>query len=194
MADALPMATRDKLAPTELGDLRRHTRVADGAASTFPQLVAQHQARVAGLAYRLLGWRADVEDVVQDVFVTALEYLPGFRGDCRLDTWLYRLTVSQCRRERRRRFFRWRLLRAARDEAEPPAPGAAETQERAAEVRAAVRSLPQRYREVVVLRYLEDLPIEEIALILGLRRNAVEVRLTRARERLRQMLGQWDED
>ncbi len=193
------MATREMLAATEPDDPPRRTRLADADPAAFPGLIAQHQARIAGLAYRLLGWRTGIEDVVQDVFVTALEYLPRFRGDCRLETWLYRLTVSRCRRERRRQFLRLRLWRTACDEAQPvaadPPPGqAAATRERAAQVRAAVRRLSQRDREVIVLRYLEDLPVDEISRILGLKRNAVEVRLSRARNRLRQSLGDWKED
>ncbi len=62
-------------------------------------------------------------------------------------------------------------------------------QEATQQVQTAVRELPPRYREVVVLRYLEDLPVDEIAQILGLARNAVEVRLTRARQQLQRRLG-----
>jgi RNA polymerase sigma-70 factor (ECF subfamily) len=56
-------------------------------------------------------------------------------------------------------------------------------------VRAAVRALPARYREVVVLRYLEELPIAEIGQLLDLKPNTVEVRLTRARAALRTALA-----
>jgi RNA polymerase sigma-70 factor, ECF subfamily len=61
--------------------------------------------------------------------------------------------------------------------------------EKLGQVRKIVKSLPARYREVVVLRYLEELPIETVAEALGLSRNTVEVRLHRARGRLRDRLA-----
>src|SRR5262245_50155020 len=78
---------------------------------TFEQLVAQHQSRVARLAQRLLGWRdADVQDVVQEVFVCAWAHLASFRGESSIETWLTRLTINQCRSHRRRRLARVSLL------------------------------------------------------------------------------------
>jgi RNA polymerase sigma-70 factor (ECF subfamily) len=66
--------------------------------------------------------------------------------------------------------------------------------ERSEQVRRAVRELPVRYREVVVLRYLEGMDAEGTARVLGLSRNAMEVRLHRAKRRLREMLGAWVEE
>jgi len=65
--------------------------------------------------------------------------------------------------------------------------------ELAADVRAAIARLPPTYREVVVLRYLEELGIDEVATVLGLRRNTVEVRLSRARQQLEKTLARWVE-
>jgi RNA polymerase sigma-70 factor (ECF subfamily) len=58
----------------------------------------------------------------------------------------------------------------------------------AEKIRLAVNKLPGRYREPMILKYLQDIPTEEIAGILGLNKNAVEVRLSRARQKIRQML------
>lgn len=157
-------------------------RCVRGEVGAFGELVAVHQQRIAALAYRLLGWRGDVEDVVQDVFLAALCKLPEFRGECRMSTWLYRITVNRCRR-------RPRVLGRLRPRALGPHAAASPTQdaqqrETHAEVREAVRRLRPREREVVVLRYLEELPIDQIGQVLNLSRNAVEVRLSRARQRL----------
>ncbi len=178
-------ATAAGLAADERGLVGRCRR---GELLASAQLVARYQDRVAGLAYRLLGWRGDIEDVVQDVFVSVLQNLPRFRGECRFTTWLYRITASECRRARRKRLLRMKFWRpdppAARRAAGVGEANPAGQREISERVRAAVRGLPRRYREVVVLRHLEDLPIAEIGQILGLRPNAVEVRLSRARTQL----------
>ena len=163
-----------------------------GDPAVFAQLVAQYQDRVAGLAFRLLGWGHDTEDVVQDVFVAVLQNLPSFRGQSRLATWIYRITVNQCRRYRRKRLLRlnfWRRAERPASDVALAAAGPATTVETRQQVRTAVAAPAQPHREVVVLRYLEGLDIPEIAEILGLSRNAVEVRLSRAREQLRSVLG-----
>jgi RNA polymerase sigma-70 factor (ECF subfamily) len=146
------------------------------------------------LAWRLLGWRGDVEDVVQEVFIAAMLNLKKFRGESGFGTWLMALTVNRCRREQRKRMLRWMLWERWRKEVESGGEKAADeaaiVQERSERVRRAVRGLPARYREVIVLRYIEQVPIEEIAEVLHLSRSAVEVRLHRGREQLREVLGE----
>jgi len=160
---------------------------------SFEQLVAEHQNRVARLCYRLLGWREEVEDVVQEVFLTALGALAGFRGQSSVSTWLTTITVNTCRSHLRKRGVSLRLLSAIRGSTEPRTAGPADrelmTRERFERVRRVVRKLPWKHREVVVLRYLEEMAVPEIADALGLSRNAVEVRLNRARKRLREDLA-----
>lgn len=173
---------------TAIDDAAITARFALGDPAVFAQLVAQYQDRVAGLAFRLLGWGHDVEDVVQDVFVAVLQNLSSFRGQSRLATWIYRITVNECRRHRRKRLLRLNFWRQPKPSVEDGPPRAA-TIEIQQQVRSAVAALAQPHREVVVLRYLEGLDIPEIAQILGLSRNAVEVRLSRARDRLRSVLG-----
>ncbi len=73
----------------------------------------------------------------------------------------------------------------------PPADAAALGNERAARVRAALQRLPAQAREVLVLRYLEDLSADQIGAILGLSRNAVDVRLNRARQRMKDSLAEF---
>ena len=163
-----------------------------GDDSAFDRIVERHSAEVAALANRLLGWPGEVDDVVQDVFVAAFVSLKKFRGECRPRTWLYTITVNKCRSRR----ARWRRRRLGRlDDSEVMA-GHDESAERPAmdeetfvTVRRAVQVLPRKYREVVVLRYLQGLEPGEISELLGIRVNAVQVRLNRARARLREHLG-----
>lgn len=149
----------------------------------FERLVMDERERVARLAYRLLGWSHEAEDVVQDVFVTAMRQAPRFRGQARVSTWLARITINLCRSRLRRKAIFGRWFEAVRRTTPREAPAYQPPVDE--QVRAAVRALPWRYREVVVLRYLEELSVDEICALLGARRGAIEVRLNRAREMLR---------
>jgi len=162
-----------------------------GDDSAFDRIVERHSAEIAALANRLLGWPGDVDDVVQDVFVAAFVHLKKFRGDCRLRTWLYTITVNKCRSYRL-----GRRLRAGKVSDLEAAVGQDQGAERPAmdketfgRVRRAVQALPRKYREVVVLRYLQGLEPGEISELLGVKVNAVQVRLNRARTRLKEHLG-----
>jgi RNA polymerase sigma-70 factor (ECF subfamily) len=164
-----------------------------GDDSAFDRIVAQHSAEVAALANRLLGWPGDVDDVVQEVFVAALVGLKKFRGESSLRTWLFTITVNKCRSHRFRRLHRLRPV--AIEEAEvvesraPSGDEAAMDEETFARVRRAVQTLPQKYREIVALRYLQGLEVSEICELLGITANAMQVRLSRARKRLKDQLG-----
>lgn len=167
-------------------------RFARGERSAFAEIVSAHQARVSRLVYRLLGWQGEADDVVQEVFLSALKNLRRFRGESSLSTWLTRIAINKCRSHRRRRFLRLKMFRPAAAGGEPgvsdPADRAGMDRETFDRVRRAVQDLPARYREAVVLRYLEEMPVEQVAEVLGLTRNVTQVRLHRARLRLRRAL------
>jgi len=163
-----------------------------GDESAFDRIVERYSTDVGVLANRLLGWPREVEDVSQEVFLAAYLGLRRFRGQCSLRSWLFTITINKCRSHRRRKLLRLRTsLRAAGNAPLPSMrtagsnPMDVETFNR---VRRAVAALPAKYREPVVLKYLEELGADEIARILGISRNVLHVRLSRARERLRQEL------
>ena len=161
--------------------------------AVFGTIVEQYSADVGTLANRLLGWPGDVEDVTQEVFLAAYLGLRNFRGDCSLKSWLFTITINKCRSHRRRQLLRLRAFsRAAERSRLPSASTASENptdMETLNRVRSAVAALPARYREPVVLRHLQELPPGQIAQILGISQNALNVRLSRARKRLRENLS-----
>ena len=171
---------------TRLRELREHI-------DDFDQFVARHHVQVARLAHRLLGWRDRdaVDDVVQEVFLIALTRLKDFRGDSSLATWLMGITVNQCRAHRRRSALRLRWLRQmwSRPDTNHQPATAADGDETSRQVREAVADLPTRDREVIVLFYLEDFSVPQIAQLLGAKNNTIEVRLHRARRRLKTKLA-----
>lgn len=166
-------------------------RFQEGDSTAFDDIVSAHQKRILRLAYRLLGWSPDAEDVVQEVFISALEHLDGFRGEARLSTWLTALTVNKCRSHRRRRLLRLRGLArlASSNRFVAQRPRSDETSETTSQVRCAVVRLSAKCREVVVLRYFEELSVREISELLHIPVNTVEARLSRARRKLKDRLA-----
>ena len=183
------MTTR--VEPEEDADVELAARLARGEAGALEEVVGLHQAGIVRLANRLLGWTGEVDDIVQDIFLTALEKAGKFRGQSSLKTWLTVITLNRCRTYHRRRKI-WRrvvaTLTARPRAASSAADQAALSDEVAREVRSAVAALPSRDREVIVLHYLEHKSPVEIAELLGSSQNAIEVRLHRAKAKLRQSL------
>ena len=170
-----------------------------GDDSAFDRIVERYSAEVAALAHNLLGWPRDVDDIVQEVFVAALLGLKSFRGDCSLRAWLFTITLNKCRTYHRYRRMLHLRVRAMDDAAASPSTdeGAEKgvvDQETFALVRTAVRVLPPKYREVVVLRYLEGFETSDICRLLGISISAFNMRLNRARKRLRKHLTGLTED
>lgn len=160
--------------------------------ASFDRLVAEQYGRMARLVDRLSGWSGDREDLVQEVFVAAWRAWPSFRAESSAETWLTRIAINTCRRHRRRQWLReavWRRLTEMVRVWDHRAPDEFLVGQEASEtVRRAIAALAQRDREALVLRYLEEQSIEAIAAALGLTRGAVEVRLSRARGRLKTLL------
>jgi RNA polymerase sigma-70 factor (ECF subfamily) len=181
----------------------------DGAA--FTELVARHQERVYALAMRLLRDAAEAEEVVQEVFITALEKIPSFRGEAAFGTWLHRVAANaalmRLRRRRRApdglgaepvedllpRFDAQGQLVVqgpSHDWAKRADEQLSDQQIRRA-VADAVQNLPDDYRIVFLLRDVEELSSEEMAEVLGVSVAAVKSRLHRARLALREKLGRF---
>ena len=146
-----------------------------------------------------IGWPGDVEDVTQDIFLAAFLGLRKFRGDCKLKTWLFTITINKCRSYRHKQ--KLRQLQAIPIPTEcvgmrmPPdaKSGSLMGEEDFNRVRRAVAALPATYREAVVLTYLQGLEADQISRIVGISKNALHVRLSRARNRLRNDLTElWE--
>jgi RNA polymerase sigma-70 factor (ECF subfamily) len=163
-----------------------------GDETAFDRIVERYSTDVGVLANRLLGWPGEVEDVSQDVFLAAYLGLKRFRGECSLKSWLFTITINKCRSHGRRRMLRVRTSSRAADKAPLASAQTASTNPMDAEtfnrVRNAVGALPAKYREPVVLKYIEELATDEIARILGISQNALHVRLSRARRHLKRHL------
>jgi RNA polymerase sigma-70 factor, ECF subfamily len=169
-----------------LGDLDEAARQAGrGDARAFRALVDATGDRLYRLALRMIGDADDARDVVQDAYLRAHRALSRgqWKGESKVETWLYRIVLNTAINHRRGRGRRAGLLQEA-------APG--QTPEQAAEIArlmASVLSLPPEQRAVVVLKELEGHTSGEIGAMLGCTEGAVEQRLLRARASLRRKLG-----
>jgi RNA polymerase sigma-70 factor (ECF subfamily) len=161
--------------------------------AAFDRIVDEYSAEIAVLANRLLGWPGEVEDVVQDVLLAAFLGLKKFRCDCSLKTWLFTITVNKCRTYRYKRMLRLKMFSQAITESSFAQWRAQENTSIDREifegVRRAIKALPAKCREAVVLKYLQELPTDQICRILGISDNALQVRLHRARQLLRRNLA-----
>lgn len=159
----------------------------DGARTGDPEALASlyraHGAVLYRLAYRLTGTRHDAEDVVHDVFVGLPDALRRYEERGSFAAWLKRVTarmaLMRLRRGKRRREV---ALDDAAGEAEPPGDSERDG------LQAAVNSLPDHLRMVLVLKEIEGYAHAEIAELLGISEEASRVRLTRALKRLRDEL------
>jgi RNA polymerase sigma-70 factor, ECF subfamily len=173
---------------------------ATGDDEACTRLVTDHQRMVYQLALHLLGDAQEALDVSQEVFLRVFRTLAQFRGQSTLKTWIYRIVVNQA--SNRQRW--WRRRRRAQQVAledhtaahgELPEPhissqpdSVLEQGELSKRVWAALDSLPFDQRAVVVLREIDGLSYEEIAVSLGVAVGTVKSRLARARESLRLVL------
>jgi RNA polymerase sigma-70 factor (ECF subfamily) len=180
-------------------------RLRAGEAAAFDRLVEERHGDIYALLCRLTEDPEEARDLTQETFLQAFRHLASFRGDADVRTWLYRIAVNQARNRwrwwKRRRRDRTLSLDAPASESQdtPLSAGlaneSAEDPERQALARereralhAALQTLSRPYREVIVLRDIEGLSYEEVALALDLNVGTVKSRLSRGRNELRRRL------
>ena len=177
-------------ATSEASDEDLLVRYASGDPVAARALVARLSPRVFAVARRMLGSEAEAEEVAQDALVRLWRIAPDWRaGEARVSTWLYRVTGNLCTdRLRRRRDMPLDPEADYADDA-PPVEQRLQDADRAAARERALASLPERQRQVVVLRHLEGLSTPEIAEILGLTVEAVESLTARGKRGLKAQLA-----
>jgi len=168
--------------------------VAAGDQHSFRCFVQRHQNLVIGTVARMIG-TADAEDIAQQVFLNVWKSAPRWRPDAKVITWLMTITRRLVFNEARRR-SRTRIVPRQPEDESPEYPDTKPSpdkeileREMHAAIEAAMESLPERERMVVVLRRHEAMPYEEIAAVLGTTVPSVKSLLFRARSTLREKLS-----
>jgi RNA polymerase sigma-70 factor, ECF subfamily len=170
----------------------------------FNELVQTYGRRVSALVFRMLGNRAEAEDLTQEVFVQVFKAIGTFRGDSKLSTWIYRIAVNLCKN--RTKYLRVRHSNE-QDELEAVAERVPLGEVRRANVAVierpdealagkqverivqdAIASIEPTFRECLVLRDVEELSYEEIGEITGLPPGTVKSRIFRARAQLKEIV------
>lgn len=150
----------------------------------YKEAVMRCKDTVYRIAYAQCPSRQDAEDVFQDVFLKLYNFDGDFADEEHLKAWLIRVTVNCCKLLRRSAWYKKRTELPE----DIPSDDNREERERAEAVIAAVRSLPEKYRPLVMMFYYEEMSCAEIAAALRLNENTVRTRLRRARERLKKEL------
>jgi RNA polymerase sigma-70 factor, ECF subfamily len=150
--------------------------------AAFGKLFRTLREPVLGLCLHVTGRRADAEDALQEVFLAVYRALPGFRGDARLTTWIYRIALRASIRAKARR-------PAGQAVVDPELPGndaeaQMATREKARQLMTAMQKLSAEQRAVLSLFAIEGLSHREIALVLGVPEGTIWSRLHKARRRL----------
>jgi RNA polymerase sigma-70 factor (ECF subfamily) len=160
-----------------------------GDVAAFEEIVRRHQAAVYRVGLRMLGSRADAEDVTQDTFVRAWRSLGRFRAQNALRTWLYRIVTRRCLDTIAARRTTVQLEAAAVDPIAPDPAIVVEQHARIEAVMRAVAALPADQRAALVLREFEGLAYAELAEVLGISVASVKGRLHRARLTILRAIG-----
>lgn len=173
-----------------LPELALVLRASRGDRVAFAELVRRHQGKVRALLLRLCGDRSLADDLAQEVFLRAYRGLVGFEGRSSFGTWVYRISYNVYLNHR----TRTRSYAALPEDydARAAAPDDALSAPRAdlrRDLQAAIAELPERYRAVIVLYYLQEVSYPEIAEILELPLGTVKTHLHRAKRMLRQHMG-----
>jgi RNA polymerase sigma-70 factor, ECF subfamily len=174
-------------------------RVLAGDREGFSSLVLRHQKMVLNFMYRMVGERAFAEDLTQEVFLKAYEALPRFRGEAAFPTWLYRIAHNHCLNALKRKGREIPVTALAKDPADgnpltrspdpaAPADELLERRELHAVVQAKLAELTPEHRAVLVLRDIQGLSYDEIAVALNLEGGTVRSRIHRARMELKEKI------
>ncbi len=171
-----------------------------GDRSAFEQLVDLYKEKIYYLAYRMLGNRQESEDVIQETFLRVYKNFDRYDHNQKFSTWIYRIATNLCIDRLRKRKASYSLDAEIGDgdgmdgydrlTSEEPTPEKqlmiSETQ---SHIRNAIDKLPEKYKSVVVLRYLHDLSLQEISDIMDMPVTTIKTRIHRGREALRKKLN-----
>ena len=174
-----------------MNELLLISRARGGDRDAFGELVEQYRDNVYRLAYRMCGNAYDADESAQEAFVAAWRASPNFRGDAKFSTWLYRLTTNAAidvmRREKRHQTVGDGEMMELADDADSPQETVERTEQQET-VQKALATLSEEYREVLLLRYMEELDYAEIAEVLQLPSGTVKSRINRAKAALKAAL------
>ena len=186
-----------------LSDEMLADRILRGDTAAFEELVDRYKNSIFHIVYRLVGQYQEAEDITQEVFILVYDKLYQFDRTKRFSPWIHRIAVNTAISNLRKKK---KVVHLSFDESfgqpyedypsvlESDPEVMFERKEVMEDIRASIAELPESYRSVLILRYQMDMKNAEIAQILGVSKENVEVRIHRARKALRKvLLKNWEE-
>ncbi|TMU83792.1 RNA polymerase sigma factor SigW [Bacillus sp. BHET2] len=178
---------------------KRIKQVLKGDQNAFAELVELYKDKVFQICYRMLGNRHEAEDIAQEAFIRAFVNIETFNQKRKFSTWLFRIATNLCidriRKKKPDYFLDAEVAgtegltmysQVAADVQLPE--DEVENMELQETIQIEISKLPEKYRSVIVLKYIEELPLQEISEILDLPLGTVKTRVHRGREALRKQL------
>lgn len=185
--------------PMEALVKKRINQVLKGNQNAFGEIVDLYKNQVFQICLRLLGNRHEAEDLAQEAFVRAFVNIQSFNLKMKFSTWLYRIATNLCidRLRKKKPDYHLDAEVAGTEGLDLYSQIAAgimmpeeelESLELQESIQAVISKLPEKYRSVIVLKYIEELSLKEISEILDLPVGTVKTRIHRGREALRKQL------
>lgn len=179
---------------TEVSEKKIIEKVLGGDANAFEELVLKYEKTVYNLALRMVGDRDDAFDMTQEAFIKAYGSLSSFRGDSKFSVWIYRIATNVCLDFLRSKSRKQQVSLTVSDDDEDaqldiPDPKAAPEQQLMQKmsmqsVEEGLKTLPDKQRQILVMRELGGMSYAEIGAALSLEEGTVKSRIFRARKRL----------
>lgn len=179
---------------TEVSEKKIIEKVLGGDANAFEELVLRYEKTVYNLALRMVGDRDDAFDMTQEAFIKAYGSLSSFRGDSKFSVWIYRITTNVCLDFLRSKSRKQQVSLTVSDDDEDaqldiPDPKADPEQQlikkiRMQSVEEGLKTLPDKQRQILVMRELGGMSYAEIGKALSIEEGTVKSRIFRARKRL----------
>ena len=172
-------------------------RAQQGDPEAFEQLMQPLEQLVWRICWHYTGNRENAEDCGQETMMRIWRSLDSYRGECALESWVYRIAANCCmdflRKKKRDKSVSVEPMREQGFDPADPSPGTEEQAVAADEqrrLREAVAQLPEEQREALILTQLEKIPYEEAAKALGVSEGTVKSRVNRAKARLKEILSE----
>ena len=197
------LMVKSRTGSDELSDVEILAEVAAGDIDAYGKIVGRYRGRLYNFVFRFVSDRETAEDIVQETFLRAFRKRKEYRAIANFSTWLFTIAGNLAKSELRRR-KRWRLFSLHRDSdsdtgIELPDESfrpdkVAESSMTDVQIQDAIRSLPENYRQVILLRDVEGMSYQEISEIVDCPVGTVKSRVNRARIKLQQKLRQEGRD
>ena len=165
-------------------------RIKKGEKQLYEQLMRKYDKRLFRIAMSIINDEAEARDIMQNTYLNAYLQLPAFKNNSSFSTWLTRILINESllRKKRQIKQQQIREARKANNENETPLKSLLD-KELKARLEKAISNLPEKYKLVFVMREIEEMNTQETMDVLNITESNVKIRLSRAKEMLREKLA-----